>query len=378
MRRRSARPRPVAAWRAICWLELLLIAGAGRAAGAQTVEDDCVRERVEASTSLGNWRAFRPSDVAKRFAPLRAAGVWSPIVDSLEAIYLVERATAGGNGPPSTLAGLTDDQRTALFAQLDTLRQELRAGERDTSVALRGMVTVKRFDLASPPIGAFSLKLFTGRRTATITITDALASDTRRSICWLAFAAKDLATFFGGPGREALGRALSARVERWDNFMRKGYSMMPHELFINGFIPRPDLEPPPVQFVVVHPSVGAQMVAQDFKSLSQLQRVDVLAVEPAGILVYGPQFRWYAGATWVVTFPASGSAGSGIMLHASPVGRLGYLWLPRDSSGKRHSAVLLTIDLYRHLVGVADKWKKLQQQSISGCLQDAVACVAGR
>jgi hypothetical protein len=64
------------------------------------------------------------------------------------------------------------------------------------------------------------------------------------------------------------------------------------------------------------------------------------------------------------------------MAHYSPLGRLGFVWRARDADGRRRNAVLLSLDLYRYLTGVADQWKRLEQQSVADCLKDAPACVA--
>lgn len=348
-------------------------------AAAQSADQECESSEIAAfnDSLLGNWKGFRPSDVASRLGGMRAGRVWSPIVDSLEAIYLVERpATAT---PPSTFAGLSAQERNALLLELDALRAELHAAELDPTQLLRGRLTISRFDLAKPPIGTPTVTLFSGR--ATPIRLDTLSSNTRRSVCWLAIATKELMTPIGDPGRQALAEALNARVERWDNFSQKGYSMLPHELLINSWLPRGltgrrDLEPPRVQWILAHPSVGAQMASNSFKSLSELRRIDVLAVEGFGFLVYGPQRAHYGGLTGVVTFPSStGPGGAGVMAHYSAWGRAGFLWQGRDIDGKKRNAALISLDLYGRLTGVADRWKRLKEQSIADCLKAPQACV---
>src|SRR5512133_630890 len=108
----SAPARSAGGWRGMRWcsepavalLRLLTLAAAfaaaPRRAGAQ-LEQDCVRDVVDAlpEGSLGAWRGQRPSDLRKRFAPLRAAGRWSAIADSIGAIYLAIGRPAGGSWP---------------------------------------------------------------------------------------------------------------------------------------------------------------------------------------------------------------------------------------------------------------------------------------
>lgn len=359
---------------------LLALVALARDGGAQTpLEKDCATAVVASlsDADLGRWKGARPEELKTRLEPLRRAGRWSDALDSLAAIYLLRNRQPDGASPPASLDGLSPPQVEALFAEVDSLRRELADGERDQSAALRGAITLGRFDLRPPPpVGNPSYTLF-HRRGATVPVVadDRTPSDTRRSVCWFAIAARDLATMFGGPGRERLMRALNARVERWDNFSKRGYSMLPHELLVNGFLPRPELEPPRVQLVIAHPSAGAEMAGETL-ALSKLKRLDVLALEPAGVLVYGPQHRWYAGASLVLTFPGSANAGAGVMAHLGPVGRAAYVWHGRDTDGRRRKGVLLSLDLYRYLSGAAERWKKLKAESVAECLQDAQACAA--
>jgi hypothetical protein len=338
------------------------------------VEADCVRELIEArpDVELGDWRAFRPSDVARRLAPARIAGSWGGLVDSLRAIYLPGPAEPG-RVRGASLDGLSTAQIAALDAELDTLDLELTAGERDRAA---GRVTSRRFDLAFNPAALDAYTLFRGRRTVPVRIDGDTPENTRRTICWTALAAADLATFFGDAARGLLARALARRVERWDRFTKHGYSMLPHELLVNGWLPRADLEPPRTQVIVLHPSAGTQVIGRGFGPINAMRRQDVLAVEPIGFLRYEGQFRWYGGASWILAFPTSGGASSGVMLHLGRLGRAAFVWRARDADGVRRNAVLLSLDLYRYLSGVPEKWKDAKDAATARCTQDPVACVS--
>lgn len=367
----------VRSWPASFLVRLALLL-APAAAIAQSIPPNCRREHVDSlgDAELGQWKGFRPSELRKRFAPAREAGAWSALADSLE-IFFLKRAAASVEVPPASLEGLDADRLAALLSQLDSLRQELRAGDADFTARVRGAVTQNRFDLFIRTAVPIRVSLFDGRPpTARIRI-DSLPMITQQTVCWLAMAAADLATAFGGPGRVALERALSERVERWDNFTRNGYSMFPLELLINGWLPREPLEPPTMQLIALHASVGAGMVGKSLTKLSQLERVEVLNVEPVGILFYGPQRRWYLGASWLLASPSDGATGHGIMLHLGKFGRFAYV-RRRSDAGVRENGVLLSLDLYRYLTGVADLWQKRKVAAVADCLADAPKCTSAK
>ena len=358
-------------------LAALTLVPLARIEAQSPVELDCVRELVEArpDAELGSWKGFRPSDVARRLTAVRRADRWAGLVDSLRVIYLPS-PPGNGKAPGASLAGLSAQQVSALDAELDSLDMELTAGEHDRQALLRGRVTSKRFDLAFNPATLDTYTLFRGRRTTQIRIDADLPENTRRTLCWAAIAAADLATFFGEGARDLLARALAQRVERWDRFTKQGYSMLPHELLINGRLPRPDLEPPRTQLVVLHPSAGTQVIGKGFGPINAMRRQDVLALEPFGVLRYEREFRWYGGASWVIAFPTSGGASNGIMLHLGSLGRAAYVWRAVDADGARRNGVLLSLDLYRYLIGVPDVWKRAKEAAAASCLQSPESCVA--
>jgi hypothetical protein len=217
--------------------------------------------------------------------------------------------------------------------------------------------------------------LFSGTRLTQTQVTDAMPEETRRSVCWLAFAASDVVKYARVRALTDVATALGRLDTRWDNFMNRGYSMLPHEVLINGWMPRRQLEPPRAQLVVLHPSAGTQVVASTLRTLRDAHREDVLTLEPAGLVTYGPQHAWYAGASWLVTFPSTSRMGNGVMLHFSKVGHLAYVWRPREADGKRRNGLLVSIDLYQHLTGAAERWKKLKATAITACETLAKACV---
>jgi len=325
-------------------------------AHSQTLASDCVRDSAELVTK-GAWSPLRPSEVAKRLAPVRMAGKWSALADSLRIIYTVT---------PADISSLGDAQQQAIHAELDTLRQELAAAERDPSVLRKGQISDRfavDFDLG-PPV---TYTLFLGRRTSQIEMTSSTPAVARRSACWLGFAASDVVRQAQLRALTSVADALTRLDARWDNFMERGYSMLPYEVLINGFMPRRALEPPTYQLIVAHGSAGTQIISSSLRTLRDGRREDVLTLEPLGIIRYGPEHAWYGGLSWIVTFPSTGRIGSGAMLHAGHLGHVAYVWRPVDADGVRRDGLLMSLDLYQYLTGAATKWKKLKAGAVTSC-----------
>lgn len=342
-----------------------------------TAFEECSADAVSRLTpaELGAWAPFAPQATRQRFEPARRAGAWSAIVDSLGAMFGLAASGAGLPAPPVALGELPDSIRVLLVAELDSLRDELAAGERDSAARLNGRITVKRFAIEARVFAPRRVSLFAGRAPGPIAIS-ALPSAYVRPACWLALTVNDLATLYGGAARAALSAALARRAARWDNFMRRGYSMTPLELFVNGYMPRAALEPPRTQLVLFHASAGIEMFSDRPLAANNLHRKTVLVVEPIGLLRYFGQFRSYGGLTWVIAYPDSGGLATGVTLHHSSVGHVSYLWRPRAAPGASRGALLVSIDLYRYVAGAADEWKRLERESIARCLADTPACAA--
>ena len=362
-------------------LAMVLAMGAPAAAQANTF-DECNASVVATRTpaELGAWAPFTPQALAARFEPARRSGAWRAIVDSLADIFGVGVPRLPSNRAsrptaPATLGDLPDSTRALLVAELDSLRAELAEGERDSLARLNGRITIRRFAIEARVFAPQRVSLFAGRAPEPIVVS-ALPPASVRPICWLALTVDDLATQYGGAARANLSAALARRASRWDNFMRRGYSMTPLELFVNGYMPRAALEPPRYQLVLFHASAGIEMFSDHPVAANNLHRQTVLVVEPIGLLRYFGQYRSYGGLTWVVAYPDSGGLATGVMLHQSSIGHVSYLWRPRGAPGASRGALLVSIDLYRYLAGAADKWKRLERESVAQCLADTPACVA--
>lgn len=348
-----------------------------RLGGQGTAFAECSADSVGrlAPATLGGWAPFAPRALETRFESARRAGGWSTIVDSLATLFGLDASDARADGAPASLAELPDSVRALLGAELDSLRGELIEGERDAVARLNGRITTRRFAIETRIFAPQRVSLFVGRPPGPIVIS-ALPQRFARPLCWFALAINDLTALYGGPARSALAAALARRASRWDNFMQHGYSMTPLELFVNGYMPRGELEPPRTQLVLLHASAGGEMFSDRPLAANTLRLKPVLVLEPLGLLRYSRQFTNYGGLTWVVAFPDSGGLATGVTLHHSNVGHVSYLWRPRGQSGTSRGAVLVSMDLYRYLVGAADKWKKVERESIASCLADAPACMA--
>lgn len=341
-----------------------------------TAFEECDAATVAAMTpvQLGAWASFAPETLKTRFAPARARGAWSAIVDTLRMLYGVDAPAAGMPHSPASLAALGDAGRAILSAQLDSVQEELRAGQRDPMVRLNGAMTTKRFDVAKRVIAPQGVSLFAGRAPGPIAL-HTLSAPERRTMCWLSLAVQDLTTLYGGPARAALAHALVQRAARWDNFMLRGYSMTPLELFANGYMPRDELEPPRIQLVLGHVSPGQQMFSEGPVRLENLRRRTVLVLEPIGALRYSDQFDSYWGGTVVLAYPDSGGLSPGVMLHHSKVGHVAGLWRPDGPGTPGGAAVLLSLDLYRYLSGAKDLVEKIKVEPLGRCLADVPSCL---
>jgi hypothetical protein len=358
-------------------LLLLLAAAPLTAQGTAFQECDAATVGALPAAQLGAWADYTPNRLRARFEPARRAGAWSAIADTLGMLFGVKAAPAGLPVPPASLAALSAADRALLATQLDAVGIELRMGEQNPAAQINGAITPARFAVSAAVFPGLPQRvtIFNGRPGGPIAI-DPLPPVERRTICWLAIAVQDLTTLYGGPARASLAAALARRAERWDNFSRRGYSMTPLELFVNGYMPRAELEPPRTQLVLGHVSPGEQMYAEGGTRLENFKRRTVLVLEPVGAVRYSAQYDSYWGATLVLAYPDSGGLAPGIMLHHSSVGHVAGLWRPKGPTTSGGAAVLLSLDLYRYLSGARDQLDKLKNEvTLGGCLADVPSCM---
>lgn len=354
----------------------LACAALSSASAQQPAAAECTSSAVaamSASDLTPAWAPYAPDSLTLRFKSAREAGAWTEVADTLAMFFGLTSRAAGVGGPPASLVALSPAQRTMLAAEFDSLRAELAAGQLDSAARLNGQITTKRFAAEVRPFPPRTVRLFASAANPGLDV-ESLPPAEARSVCWLALSATNLATFYGGAARASLSAALHLRASRWDNFFH-GYSMTPIELFVNGYMPRPQLEPPPLQLVLGHLSAGAEMYADGPMSTRSLRRATVLVVEPVGFIRYFKNFDGYWGVTWAVAYPDSGGLATGPMLHFTNLGHVAYLWRARDATGSRRNAVLISLDLYRFIAGIPERFKKAKNAAVADCLADAPACV---
>src|SRR5207247_296859 len=104
-----------------------------------------------------------------------------------------------------------------------------------------------------------SYVLFVGTADS-IMVSEQMPEPSRRAVCYTALEALDIISDYMLPARLALAKALSGRVERWNNFHDNGYSQFILELAANSWFgfPRQPLEPPANQWILLHPSIGVE------------------------------------------------------------------------------------------------------------------------
>jgi hypothetical protein len=318
------------------------------------------------------WAPYAPESLKVRFRSARERGAWAEVADTVAMLFGL-KPRAFYNAPPAKLDALPDSARELLVAEFDSLRAELMVGELDHAAQLKGNVNAKRFAPTVSVIVAPSTRLFVGRPPGPINV-QGLPGPETRSVCWLALTLTDLATIYGSAARTAVVAAYHDRARRWDNYARHGYSMQPFELFVNGYMPHADGEPPVLNLVFGHLSAGEEMFNRKPLAWKNLERRNVLTIEPVGFIYYVSNFSRYIGASWIITYPDSGGIGHGPMLHIKNVGHVAYLWQPRDPAGTRRKAILLSLDLYRYIAGVPGKLENLKEQGLRKCLAGSPAC----
>ena len=163
----------------------------------------------------------------------------------------------------------------------------------------------------------------------------------RTDFCRRVFDAQQLLISYGSSGRRITVDALERDETLWAEFNQHGYSMLPWEMGLNGWLTtKPlSLRPPSWQLVLAHPSLGLEFG----RPLQAVRRLEVGLVEPLGVLFYRGDRRSYWGVTSVVSVPSGEDFGFGGMLHLGKTFKAGYV-------GRKHrqnSGVLLSADFYK-------------------------------
>ena len=341
---------------------LLLLLLAGPAPADEDLNCTCAPDPqcVQSDDSLEvEWIGWRRDDVLARLQPLRLARRWSAAVDTLAAFF------------DSRSTSLGDSERARVREQLAALRREAVALEVGHPAA--APVNLRRFSI-TPRADGFVVFEDPENRVRLI-VGDPIAK--ARAVCWTVLTAKDLAWAMTSVERKRALDYAEARVMRWDNLRTHGYTQFPFEMLVNGLAHRKDpksrhtLEPVPWQLVLLHPSIGTQLVvdSNEFDRAEDWRRQDVGVVELAGLLLYRDQFRKYFGASWIATFPSNDRPGMGVLVHLGKHLEVGPVW-PR--SGDR-LALLASLDVRQWLGGAPRKLTELWNQAKQGLLDAELA-----
>lgn len=260
-------------------------------------------------------------------------GEWSDAA----ALLLGSLDAAADSAPPP--------QREVLRRNIAAMRTQFgrveSSGELEAIRATGAGVSLNRFD---PFVEGEEAEFFPDSDTPML-VDASMDASAIRTLCWHAISADWLLLSYGDDARARAASSLKAAVRMWDSFNARGYSQYPWEVAINGRGVRGDdwLKPPSRQIVLLHPSIGIEAAGT---TLKRLRRHDVVMVEPLGLLFYRADRSSYFGASAVVSLPSDADAGIGVLLHAGPAVKLGWVWRSQDAGG---SGAIVSVDLFQWL-----------------------------
>jgi hypothetical protein len=325
------------------------------ASAQATIFRECQARQVwtqSPDTFPSPWPAAHPSLTYERARAEAGSGRWDLAAAEVEASFrlLADHAV------------LAPELRVPMEAQLDSMRRDLvaRAGTR------QGLRNVGRFASHLTPQGAeFSF----GTAAPRLTVTADQPLETIRAICWTAVPANELLGLANRIAEDAVLQGLDRAVAAWDAFNTTGYAQYPWELLLNR--PPDGLMPPRVQWIVMHPSVGLELVGTgDPRSM---RRVDTILLEPLGVLRYTDDRRFYAGVSFLASLSSSERIGLGPMIHLGQFLKLGYVFRSADDNAESgRDGVVVTADLLQLLAGAPAVYRSAQER-VAARLGAAVA-----
>jgi len=328
------------------------------------VNEDCDLGTIRSLTAeqIGaGWLARHPDSVYHHMIDRMAADEWLFLVDSIIRDFQKESDTAAA------------EEHRRFRAQLDTLRDELAfaQGQPDFS-KFRGsaaLVRQIRFRL-NRDTEEDRFWLFRGFPHE-ITITEDDSQDMRRSLCWRALAVDRLLSAYGAPARLTALQRLDEAVGRWDNYGKNGQSQFPWELALNSaFFDRRAIDPPGHQIVLLHPAVGVELAGPE---VDRLRRLDVVTLEPLGMIWYNRTRSFYYGFSTIVSVPDDADIGVGGLVHLGKLAKLGFIFRGRDDAGVERNGVLLSVDLYRFLSAMPSRIREAKEEALQGARKALIA-----
>ena len=314
---------------------------------------------VHASSSAAQTRRNCEPGVIRKFTADTVGDAWAPhLPDVLLAAHAVEMGRGDYVAVVSAIAADADSvaKRVGVAAadwnrvsnRLDSLVQTLRVfasvpADRQPAF-LAGTVRPADFQLNQGPTGDYPI--FAGTPSEVV-VKAAMTPDVQRALCWPAIAVDHVLTTIGARWRAETIAHLSALAGRWDNFISDGYSQFPWELAINSLLRRATTyEPPKYHWILLHPSLGAEVSGS---SVKRLLRNDALVVEGLGLLRYNADHTRYLGVSAVTTLARGSTATVGVYAHLwYPQMAAGYAWRSASGTEARRTAVV-SVDLYQFL-----------------------------
>jgi hypothetical protein len=315
----------------------LMLASTARAQSPQQFCD------VTVANAPANTDPLHPSAVYAGFEGQIGRNEWGQIARTIEGDF---RQSA---------APIPAQDRDSFTRQLQAFAAEMTAIEQSPSVAdivARAQKANQiRFTVGTDPVNG-GYVIFNGtpdRITIAANAPDAVAKD----LCYRAHAAQKVLVRFGQSGRQRVVNALGHYVTLWDNYNSKGYSQYPWELYLNGLwsVRTGTFTPPASQWVVAHPAVAVEVA---WPRSQDMRRLDIITFEPIGYLRYREDRTSYGGLSLLVTLSASADPGYGVLGHIGRIGKVGWVYHPRQEDGSRHGAVF-SVDLYKIIGGVPQK-----------------------
>lgn len=339
---------------------LALLFLVGRSAAAQSPAGAQCAPPPTSLPSVAGGEFVHPDLVWRRWAAARTAGAIVALGDSVRAEFR------------SQSAAVRAEWRTAIEAAIDSLRLELRAA---ADSGWRTAPSASRFAL-DPIAGEFIL--FQGEAVE-ITITDAVPVAEQVAVCHTALLARRLADLAGEQARMRGVQHAVARVERWERFNTRGYSMTPLELLINSSCLVTDcggsLEPPRFQLIAAHPSAAFGWQGAPWEKVAGSEG---LAFEWGGILFYSASRHDYLGASFFTMYGSNGAPVNGVMLHVRRFGRLGLTQLRDAATGERRLGGVISADLFKLLQDRSwmTRSREAAVRAVSECVEARLAAAS--
>jgi hypothetical protein len=249
-------------------------------------------------------------------------------------------------------ANLSPDRRDLMVAQLDAMTRDLldRAGSRT------GLRNAGRFGVTVTPRGA---EFTFGTGDIVLAVTPDEPVETIRAVCWTAAAGGALLDGANRVARDAVLQGLERAVAAWDAFNTTGYAQYPWELWLNR--PPDGLMPPRVQWILMHPNVGLELVGTG--NLASARRVDTILIEPLGVLRYTDGRRFYLGASLLASLSSNESIGLGPMLHLGQYGKLGYVFRSAaDSDERGRDGLVMTADVLQFVTSAPEMYQRARDR----------------